>query len=124
VDQGIGAWRSAAISRARLERHIKRRAFRIMPALPRVVESLDFSVWFSRAPMPAAANDFAILDEDRADHWIGRRVAIGSPRQTQRHSHRILISARISQTAPQRTALGQTAASLQPVRPGRRILSA
>jgi hypothetical protein len=54
---------------------------RIVTALLRVVERLDFCVRSTRAPMPAAPDVFAALHQHRADHWIGRSLPATSARQ-------------------------------------------
>jgi hypothetical protein len=52
-----------------------------VPALLRVAERLDFRVWSTRVPVPAAPDDFSAFDQNRADHWIRRSRAAASARQ-------------------------------------------
>jgi hypothetical protein len=56
-----------------------------------ITERLDFRVWFARAPVPAAPDDFAAFYQYRADRRIRRRQATTAPRQTDGLSHVIQI---------------------------------
>src|ERR1035441_2094925 len=62
---GLGAGRRATMRGARLQRHVERRAFDLVPACLRLAEGLDFRVRVSRAMMPAPPDDFVPFHQDR-----------------------------------------------------------
>src|ERR1035438_9062704 len=69
---GLGTGRRATVRGARLQRHVKRRAFDLVPARLRLAEGLDFRMGFSRAMMPAPPDDLAPFHQDRPYHRVGR----------------------------------------------------
>src|SRR4051812_29689723 len=72
TDDGVDAWRRLALVRAGFERHIERRALgRLAGALQR----LGLGMGAAARLRPAAADDDAVLDDDRADGRIGPGTA-------------------------------------------------
>lgn len=67
------------MSATRFERDIERCGSGFATALFRVTQCFDFRVSFAGAPMPAASDDLAALDQQRADHGIGRSRAVTAP---------------------------------------------
>ena len=78
---GVGARRRAAVRAARFECDIKRRAFGAVPTSLRIANRFHFRVRFARAMMPALADDFGVLHQHRADHWVGRSQPVGAARE-------------------------------------------
>ena len=88
------AGRRAAVCAAGFERHVKRRAARIVATLLRVAERLNFRVWQARAPMPAAADGFAALHQHRAHHRIRRSRAVATPGKPEGKAYELGVSHR------------------------------
>ena len=68
---GLRAGGRATVRAARLQRHVQRGAFDVVPLPLRVVERLDFRVGFPCPVMPAPANDPVSPHQDRPHHGIG-----------------------------------------------------
>ena len=83
----LRAGRRAPVRATRFERHVKRRAARMVAVLLRVTERRDFRVGLARAPMPAAPDDFSALHQHRADHGIGRSRAKTAPGEAKGEAH-------------------------------------
>jgi hypothetical protein len=66
-NHGVGAWRRLAVMRARFERDIKRSA---ACRLAGPAQGFDFGVRPAARLRPAAADNFAVFNDDRADCWI------------------------------------------------------
>src|SRR5665213_1992928 len=81
------AWRRAAMRAAWFERDVKGRAARIEIVFFCVEQRLDFRVRQTRAPMPAAPDDFAAFDQHRADHRIRRSRAAAAPGEPEGEAH-------------------------------------
>ena len=91
-DDGVRAGWRAAVSATWFERDVKRRAAWIVTALLSVAERLDFRVRQTRAPMPAAADDFPAFHQHRADHRIRRSRAEAAPCEPKGEAHELVIS--------------------------------
>lgn len=86
-DDGVRARRRATVRGTGFECHVKRRTARVVTALLRVAERLDFRVWQARAPMPAASDDFSALHQNRAYHRIRRSRAVAAPGEPEGEAH-------------------------------------
>src|ERR1700694_5695565 len=80
-DDGLSAGRRLADMRARLQRHIERGAARGLTG-PR--ERLRLGMGPATRVGPAAADNDAVLDHDRADGRIGPGAALPAPAERQR----------------------------------------
>src|SRR6516165_8007906 len=87
IDDRACARRGPAISAARLQSHIERRAFDLGAGFVRISNRLDFRVRFPGAAMPSAADNLSLLHQHRPDHWIRRGLSVTPPRQVQRQLH-------------------------------------
>src|SRR2546430_1704368 len=87
-NERIGAGRSASMGGARFKGNVEGRASGVLPALFGIADGFDFGMRFAGAAMPAAPNDPAVPDQDRADQRIGRSLAVSAPRQAQRSLHK------------------------------------
>ena len=93
----IGARADAPRLRARLQRDVKDSPSEHPVSCPgcpdatasplRVLDGRDFGVVAARAPVPALADDLAVLDDDRADGRVGARVPAAAPREVERAGH-------------------------------------
>ena len=83
-DDGVGAGRRLAVMRARLERDVERGAAR---RLAGAAPALRLGMRPPAGLGPAAADDDAVLDDDRADRGIGPGLAEPAPPQRQRQRH-------------------------------------
>ena len=59
---------------ARLERDVRRRAARIVPAAPRVAQRFDLGVRVAAPVVPALTERRSIARDDAADRWVRRGV--------------------------------------------------
>jgi hypothetical protein len=89
-DDGVGAGRRFAEMRARLQRHIERGAAR---GLAGALQRLGLGMRPAAGLGPAAADDDAVLDHDRADGGIGPGAALPAPAERQRQLHEALVGA-------------------------------
>ena len=87
-DDGIGAGRRLAEMRARLQRHIERGAAR---GLAGARQRLRLGMRPAAGLGPAAADNDAVLDHDRADGGIGPGAALPAPAERQRQLHEALV---------------------------------
>ena len=87
-DDGVGARRRLADMRARLQRHIERGAAR---GLAGARQRLRLGVGPAAGLRPAAADNDAVLDHDRADGGIGPGAALPAPAERQRELHEALV---------------------------------
>ena len=67
-----------------LQRDIERGTTRTVVALFAVAQRLDLRVRQPRAPVPAASDDFPMLDEDCADQRVGGSLLVRAGRKAQR----------------------------------------
>ena len=84
----IGAGRRLAEMRARLQRHVERGAAR---GFARALKRLRLGMRTAAGLGPAAADDDAISDHDRADGRIGPGAALPAPSERQRQLHEALV---------------------------------
>ena len=83
-DDGIGAGRRLAEMRARLQRHVERGAAGgFARAHKRLRLGMGTAAWLG----PAATDDDAVLDHDRADGGIWPGAALPAPAERQRKLH-------------------------------------
>ena len=87
-NDGVGARRRLADMRAWLQRHIKRGAAR---GLAGALERLRLGMGTAARLRPAAPDDDAVLDHDRADGGIGPGAALPAPPERQRKLHEALV---------------------------------
>jgi hypothetical protein len=92
-DNGIRARRCPAVGAARLERHIKGGAFRVMTTTLGSVQRFDLSVGQPGTVMPSAANDVTSLYDHGSDDWIRRGGAVSFSGQPQTQTHVFSVSA-------------------------------
>jgi hypothetical protein len=80
----VSAWRRFAVMRTWLERDVDRRAAGLSTG---AAERLDLGVRPAPRLRPAAADDFAVLDDDRADRriWQSTAKAATAERKCKRH---------------------------------------
>jgi hypothetical protein len=57
----------------------------------RIPQRFDLGVGFAGAAMPAAADDFAALDQNGSDHGVGRGRAITAPGEAEGEANEISI---------------------------------
>ncbi len=88
-NDGVGAGRRFAVMRAGLERDIQCRA---NCRLTRAAQRLDLGMRPAAGLRPAAADNHAILDDDRADRRIGPGAAKPAPAEAQSQRHETLSS--------------------------------
>src|ERR1035441_9299958 len=88
---GLGAGRRATMRGARLQCHVKRRAFDLVPVSLGLAEGLDFRMGFSGAMMPAPPDDSVPFHQDRPYHWVGRSRPIAPAGQAQSQAHILAI---------------------------------
>ena len=86
-DDGVCARRRATVCAAWFKRDEELCAARILAALLCVAERLDFRVRQTRAPVPAAADDFSVFHQYGADHRIWRRGAEAAPGKPESKAH-------------------------------------
>src|SRR3954469_14691176 len=87
-DDGVGAGRRLADMRARLQRHIQRRA---AGGLAGARKRLRLGVGPAACLGPSTADNNAIADHDRADRWIGPGAALPASAERQCQLHEALI---------------------------------
>ncbi len=93
VDNGICARRRSSLARAGLERHVKRRAVRVVSARTRIGERRHFRMRFAGDCMPAFADHVPIFHDHAADARVRRRrveAALGK-RERARHVAPVVI---------------------------------
>ena len=83
-NDGIGAGRRFAVMRARLKRDVKRRAARRVAG---AAQSFDLGVRAAAGLRPAAPDDHAVVDDDRANRGIRPGAAETAAAQCQRQRH-------------------------------------
>ena len=101
-DDRIGAGRRFADMRARLQRHIERGA---AGGLAGARQRLRLGMGTAAGLGPAAADDDAVLDHDRADGRIGPGAALPAPPERQRELHEALVGGLRTPSIFARTAL-------------------
>ena len=84
---GLGAGRSAAVGRTRLERDIQRRTACGKPAAPGILQRFNLGVRPAGLAMPSAPQNGPAADEDGSDHGVGRSGAVAAPRKLQGGAH-------------------------------------
>ena len=72
LDERVGARRLAALVGARLERHVRGRAGRVVAAFGAVLERGALSVEAAELRVPALADGLAVPGDDASDHGVGR----------------------------------------------------
>src|SRR5258705_1378479 len=87
-DDGIDTRRRFAEMRARLQRHVERGAARRIPGTP---QRLRLGMRTPTALRPAAADNDAVPDHDRADRRIGPGAAQPAAAERQRKLHETLV---------------------------------
>ncbi len=87
-DHRIGAGRRFAEMRARLQRDIERGAAR---GVTGARQCLGLGMGAAAGLGPAAADNDAVLDHDRADRRIGPGAALPAPAERQRQRHEALV---------------------------------
>src|SRR5262249_16258665 len=109
LENGVGARRTAAVSRTRFQGDVEPCSFAAVSAPHGILNGLDFAVWFASAMMPPASDDFSVPYQDSTDHWIGRCCSITAPRQAQGQPH--VVAIRAHQTMLQQIVWRRTAAN-------------
>jgi hypothetical protein len=87
-NDGVGAWRRLTMVRAGFERHIERGAARHRAGAP---QRLDLGMRSASGLGPAAADDFAVLDDHRADRGIRPSPAKPASAQHKRQRHKSAV---------------------------------
>ena len=87
-NQCLGARRGTAMVRTRLQRHVHRRATR---RITRLHQSMNFSVRFTGALVPALPHHPAVLDDDAADARIRAGAVHAALSELQRLRHMLVI---------------------------------
>jgi hypothetical protein len=88
-DNAICAGRRAAARGTRFQSDIERCAIHQMTAFLRIADGFNFRMGFPCPRVPAAADDFAALHENRTDHRIRRRCAVAAPGEPEGEAHEL-----------------------------------
>src|SRR5688500_4620084 len=135
LDDCRGARRGAAKGAAGFKSYVKSGTAKITVVAQGGADGVHFGVWLPRPPMPAFAENFTAVDDERADHGIGCCAAIATLRQAQRAAHagfllRRKLSPRCAHARPRsfrtpekgqpRSWLHRKVANRRPARPARR----
>src|SRR5437899_2724439 len=92
IDDSVSTGRCPAISGTGFQSDEEGRAFRLVTSLCAIMERFNFRMGSAGALVPAAANDLATSQQDRADHWIWRRSAASATGQAQGLAHVVSVT--------------------------------